>query len=101
MSRKRISPIRRNWQMAHRISEVTGQDVQSARTRAKRLPKSLRIRRFMSDDAYVKALVNETSVPPRELSDFEKLELAKQFVDEMGGYENAMRVLNVYEQLTS
>lgn len=102
MSRKRVSPIRKNWQMAHRISEVTGQDVQSARSTAKRIGRRAKIRRFMSDDDYVRDLLQASPAPePRELSDIEKLELAKKFVQDMGGFERAIEVLNVYEQLVS
>lgn len=102
MSRKRVSPIRKNWQMAHRINEVTGEDIQSARSTAKRIHKNTQIRKFMSDDDYVRAVLKAHSVSePRELSDLEKLQLAKKFVDEMGSIERALEVLDIYEQLVS
>lgn len=88
--------------MARRISSVTGQDVQSARTTAAKLHKKVKIRQFMSDDSYARAMLKaEPNTPVPELTELEKLRTAKKFVKEMGSTERAMEVLDLYERLVS
>ncbi len=88
--------------MAHRINSVTGQNLQSARTTAAKLRKKVKVRQFMSDDSYVRAMLKaEPNTPTPELTELEKLQAAKKFVKEMGSIERAMEVLDLYERLIS
>lgn len=91
--------------MARRINKVTGQNVQSARTTASKLRNKVKVRRFMSDDSYVRAMLKAEPNSPTpeliELIELEKLQAAKRFVKEIGGIERAIEVLELYEQLVS
>lgn len=102
MRKKNSAAMRKNWRLAKRVSSVTGREVQESRSLVRHLrsQKGFKLRKFMNDDAYLKSLLTSEPVES-DLSEFEKLELAANFVKEMGSPERAMEVLDAYERIMS
>jgi hypothetical protein len=102
MRKKNSAALRQNWRLAKRVSSVTGREVQESRSLVRHLrsQKGFKPRKFMNDDAYLKSLLTSEPVES-DLSEFEKLELAANFVKEMGSPERAMEVLDAYERIMS